>query len=53
VRALGIAYLVIMAVAVSLAAETIGAILARPRGRPPATALRLTNVPAGRWWSPG
>jgi zinc/manganese transport system permease protein len=48
VRALGIAYLVIMAVAVSLAAETIGAILATALVvGPPATALRLTKRPGG------
>jgi zinc/manganese transport system permease protein len=48
VRAIGIAYLVIMAVAVSLAAETIGAILATALVvGPPATALRLTKRPGG------
>ena len=48
VRAIGIVYLVIMAVAVSLAAETIGAILATALVvGPPATALRLTKRPGG------
>ena len=48
VRAVAIAYLVIMAVAVSLAAETIGAILATALLiGPPATALRLTKRPGG------
>ena len=48
VRTLGIAYLVIMAVAISLAAETIGAILATALVvGPPATALRLTKRPGG------
>lgn len=48
VRAVAIAYLVIMAVAVSLAAETIGAILATALlVGPPATALRLTKRPGG------
>jgi zinc/manganese transport system permease protein len=48
VRAVAIAYLVIMAVAVSLAAETIGTILATALlVGPPATALRLTKRPGG------
>jgi zinc/manganese transport system permease protein len=48
VRAISAAYLVIMAVAVSLAAETIGAILATALlVGPPATALRLTKRPGG------
>jgi zinc/manganese transport system permease protein len=48
VRAVAVAYLVIMAVAVSLAAATIGAILATALVvGPPATALRLTKRPGG------
>jgi zinc/manganese transport system permease protein len=48
VRAIGIAYLVVMAIAVSLAAETIGAVLATALLiGPPATALRLTTRPGG------
>jgi zinc/manganese transport system permease protein len=48
VRAVAIAYLVVMAVAVSLAAETIGTILATALLiGPPATALRLTKRPGG------
>jgi len=46
VRAIGIAYLVAMAIAVSLAAETIGAVLATALiVGPPAAALRLTRRP--------
>ena len=48
VRAVALAYLVIMAVAVSLAAETIGTILATALlVGPPAIALRLTKRPGG------
>ncbi|MGO8687282.1 MAG: metal ABC transporter permease [Candidatus Dormibacteria bacterium] len=48
VRAVAVAYLVIMAVAVSLAAETIGTILATALlVGPPAAALRLTKRPGG------
>jgi zinc/manganese transport system permease protein len=47
-RAVALAYLVIMAVAVSLAAETIGTILATALlVGPPAIALRLTKRPGG------
>jgi len=46
VRAIGVAYLVAMAIAVSLAAETIGAVLATALiVGPPAAALRLTRRP--------